>query len=674
LGNLEKRRGNAIGDEFESSLEDLSTRIAALERQLELLEDSSLDRKVLAESVAVLEARLLQVENSLVFRFNRAFGNFMRSHGRKLAWALRYPPLDFLRRSQVRTADEQYARWAMLQEASLASVEWYRERAARWTYSPRIGILMITQNPKREWLTSAIASVQSQSYGNWQLCICDDASTESWVTEYLSSLAKSDFRIKVTVSPSLRGVSTSLNAAARLGDSDYVAVLPQNGTLHPHCLYHVGEACQKGLQVIYVDEDHLDDSGRRRRPSFKPSWSPDLLTSCMYWGRFWVVKRECVEGVAPAPACWFRSGFEGAEEYDLALRLTDTPLNIGHISRVLFHSRSWNAPYGKSPSEVRESSRRALEDALHRRGYEGNVEYSSATNTFVFHREVQERPLISIVVCSRNLKLFEPFLHRLAETTDYDNLELVLVEHQMGLENFPLNRLRAAWKKPLTRIPFVAAFNFSDMNNRGAQAAQGKILVFLNDDVEPIHKDWLARIVGQVQRPEVGVVGTLLEYPSGAIQHAGIAVGMSLDGTGHPGRFLFHSDLFPWLRVTRNVTAVTGACFAIRKSVYEELAGMDPQFPVDYNDVDLCLRARERGYLVVYEAAAVLRHRESASRGVGGHFRERGRFQRRWGNLLEQPDPYMPAAIDRKTEAIRLALGQNPWTPMEGGDETGAQE
>ena len=189
-----------------------------------------------------------------------------------------------------------------------------------------------------------------------------------------------------------------------------------------------------------------------------------------------------------------------------------------------------------------------------------------------------------------------------------------------------------------------------------ANAANGSVLLFLNDDVEPVHVDWLRRMLGQIQRPEVGVVGARLLYPSGAIQHAGIALGMSLDGAGHPGRFLFHSDLFPWLDITRNVTAVTGACLGIRKAVFEQLGGLDPQFPLDYNDVDLCLRAGQQGYLVLYEAGAVLRHRESASRAGGIQYRERTIFHRRWASLLSQPDPYIPPALDRKMEAIKLSL------------------
>jgi GT2 family glycosyltransferase len=572
----------------------------------------------------------------------------------------------------MRIADQSYQRWVEFQEAAFPSPEWYREEASRWAWNPRISIVMATQDPNSEWLKSAIASVQNQSYDNWQLCICDDASTASWLPQYLKSLAESDPRIQFVVLPRRLGITESMNAAGCLAKGDHVAFLPQDGVLHRHCLFYVADACQEGLQVIYVDEDHLDQSGRRKEPQFKPDWSPDLLTSCMYWGHFWVAQKKLLEDKADGPERWFRQSFHGAEDYDLALRLTDAPLKVGHVPRVLYHSRFSAKAEVEAHASLSEANRLALEDAARRRGWSGDVDPGPIPGTFSLRRKLSDSPLVSIIVCSRNLKLFEPFLRRLAEGVHYDAVELVLVEHQAGgSKRFPLERLRAAWKKPLIHVPYMGAFNFSIMNNRAAQVATGSSLVFLNDDVEPLQADWLERLLGQIQRPEIGVAGACLHYPSGAIQHAGIALGMSLDGAGHPGRFLFHSNLFPWLKVTRNVTAVTGACLAIRKSVYNELGGMDPQFPVDYNDVDLCLRAWERSYLVVYEASAVLRHCESASRAGESRFGGRHVFLKRWAHLLQYPDPYLPSVIERKTEAIRLAPGQSIDIPTKVADGLG---
>ena len=663
MGHLDKNQRAAIGDGLEASLEELTARVEALQAQVERERcANAVEKQVLNESISILETRLLRVENSLLFRFNRAVGNFVQIKGRRAAGTLRHRAFDVFRWRQLKAADEVYARWIGFQEETLRNPSSHPGRKTLWTWQPRFDILLATRNPKREWLAGAIASVQNQTYGNWRLCICDDASEESWVAGYLKSVADEDVRGTISILPSPRGMSESLNEAFRLGTGDFIACLRQDGLLHPRCLQEIGEACQDGLQVVYVDEDHIDELGRRRQPRFKPDWSPDLLTSCMYWGQFWAVDRKVMEEAASSPEQWFRPAFDGAEGYDLALRLTDLRVKVGHVSRVLYHSFS---PRKDDASDLNKASRLAVEAAIDRRGWPGTADSGSTPDTFFIHRKLRNRPLVSIVVCSRELKLFEPFLRNLAEVTDYDLIELVLVEHRTGPKGFPLERLRKIWTKPWVHMTHSGAFNFSIMNNRGAQAATGSVLVFLNDDVVPLRRDWLTRMVSQIQRSEVGIAGARLEYPSGAIQHAGIALGMSLDGAGHPGRFLFESDLFPWLKVTRNVSAVTGACFAIRRNVYEELGGMDIQFPVDYNDVDLCLRARERGYLIVFEAGAVLRHFESASRGGESRFRERTIFLKRWAHLLQAPDPYVPAAIDRRTEAIRLGFGQSIGMPIE---------
>jgi GT2 family glycosyltransferase len=236
--------------------------------------------------------------------------------------------------------------------------------------------------------------------------------------------------------------------------------------------------------------------------------------------------------------------------------------------------------------------------------------------------------------------------------TSYPGREIVVVRHGAAQG--------AALVKPLTstqcvQIPFEGPFNFSSMNNRGAQAASGEILVFLNDDVEPLVPEWMALLVSQAQRPEVGVVGARLLYPSGAVQHAGIVIGI-MDGAGHPHRGTFGSRYWNWLDTARNVSAVTGACLAIRKCVFDELGGFDTAFAVNYNDVDLCLRAREAGFEVLYEPAAALVHREGQTRSPGTRYEERELLYQRWGNKLEQGDPFYNPNLTRVREDASLRL------------------
>ncbi len=202
-------------------------------------------------------------------------------------------------------------------------------------------------------------------------------------------------------------------------------------------------------------------------------------------------------------------------------------------------------------------------------------------------------------------------------------------------------------------MPYTGPFNFAAMNNRGVEAASGEIIVLLNDDIEPVSAAWLSELIAHAQRPEIGVAGARLLYPNGTIQHAGIAVGI-MDGAGHPTRGGFDAAQWPWSRYTRNVSAVTGACMAVRRSVWEELGGFDSAFPVNYNDVDFCLQARRAGYRVTYEPAAVLRHHESATRPRGTTFEERELFYERWGGMVDEGDPFYNPNLTRTREDCSL--------------------
>jgi GT2 family glycosyltransferase len=279
------------------------------------------------------------------------------------------------------------------------------------------------------------------------------------------------------------------------------------------------------------------------------------------------------------------------------------------------------------------------------------VEDGPLANTYFVRRKIIGNPLVSIIICSRNPKLLARCLQSLEKHTDYSPRELIVICHEAapssGFDTV-LNRFGA------TGIRYTGAFNFARMNNAGAEAARGDHLLFLNDDVQALQPDWLEYLAAHIQRPEIGAAGAKLVYPSGAIQHAGIVTGI-MDGAGHPGRGLFRSDEYPWLDLTRNVSAVTGACLGIRKSVFSELAGFDEAFPVNYNDVDLCLRARRAGYLIVLEPRAILRHDECRSRTRGTRYEERERFYDRWGDVLNAPDPYYSPRFDRSTEEIRLS-------------------
>jgi GT2 family glycosyltransferase len=430
--------------------------------------------------------------------------------------------------------------------------------------------------------------------------------------------------------------AAALNRAAQAA-TDYLIFLSPKSCLTSSALFEIAAELQKDrFEVLYGDEDNLSATGVRQDPTFKPEWSPELICSPRYMGRFLVVSTFAFEA-----AGGFREGAKGAYLFDLALRLTERPVRFRRVPRVLMSAgEDCNSP---------ESARLALERFVAERGLAASVE--AAGNGFTIRRKVQGSPLVSIVICSRRAVLLKKCLDAIDRTTAYPHRETVVVEH-VAEDKSKLERLLSGSSR--IRVPYCGRFDFAAMNNLGVKAANGEIIVILNDDVRPLSSSWLEAMVTQVQRPEVGVVGALLLYPSGAIQHAGIALGL-MGAVGHPGRGTFDGGFWPWTTVTRNVSAVTGACVAMRREVFEELGGFDTLFPVNFNDVDLCLRAREAGYEVILEAAARLCHFESATRPRGVAWEERELFAERWGARIARPDPYYSPHLTVSGEDCSLA-------------------
>lgn len=590
-----------------------------------------------------LEERLTRVENSVIFRTLRAIGQTGANTKGRLGQSLLRSPLHPLyakltgagKGSSIDTA---YAAWIAAEQAEIPP-------AQELAYQPLISILMPVYRPRREWIEAAIESVHEQSYPNWRLCVCCDGPVEPWLDDWLRQRAAADSRIRVAFAAERCGIASALNGAATLAGGDYVTFLDQDDLLSRYALYFVVEAMQQETaDIYYSDEDWMDESGRRSRPNFKPGWSPELLAGCMYFGHLFVARKELVDELGS-----FRDGFDGAQDYDLALRLVGAGATVRHIPRVLYHWRmhesSTAAGAGAKP-HAHAAGRRALEHALHAGGVEAPIADGPEPHTYA----VQWRPSApgaSVVICSRTPKLLERCLESLKRTTHGLAVQVIVVEHQSS----ETRQVAEAFECDV--VSYGRMFNFADMNNAGAAEAHHNALVFLNDDVTAQSSGWLHALIALTERPEIAIAGAKLVYPSGAIQHAGIALGIG-EGTGHIGRGKFASDLWRWLNLRRNVTAVTGACLAIQREVFAQLGGFDTAFPVNYNDADLCLRARAAGYEVVFEPAATLRHDECATRSSGTRVEEREEFWQRWGDLLERPDPYFTPFLDG--EDLRLVI------------------
>jgi GT2 family glycosyltransferase len=537
-----------------------------------------------------------------------------------------------------------------------------RRKVAGFGYAPLISIVMPVYNVNEKWLNEAIESVRRQSYAKWELCICDDASTSLQVRLTLEKYAAEDKRIKVCYRQKNGGIVKASNDALALATGAYVGLLDNDDALAPDALYRVVEALQeKKYDLVYTDEDKLGADGKRCEPFFKPDWSPDLLLSCNYISHFGVYRRKILGDIGG-----FREGYDGSQDYDLVLRFTEKTQEIKHIPRVLYH---WRKVKGSTAESVEakpfayEAAKKALADAARRRRIDATVEDGLWTGSYRLRRAIsfaETAPLVSIIIPFKDkVELLDKCLRSIYENTTWKNFEVLIVDNDSELletsdylERAPSNYAN------LTVLKYAGAFNYPAINNFAASKAKGEYLVLLNNDTETVSPDWIEAMLEQAQRKEVGAVGAKLLYPDGTIQHAGVVIGLGgLAGHAFSRQTDIDHGYFGLIDVVRNYSAVTAACLMVRKSVFLEAGGMDENnLSVSFNDVDFCLKIREKGYLIVYTPYAVLKHHECATRGYGVDLAEVAHMQRRHAGILEKGDPYYNPNLTRERGDFSLRV------------------
>jgi glycosyltransferase involved in cell wall biosynthesis len=567
------------------------------------------------------------------------------------------------------------------------------EHISRMKPRPLISVVMPVYATAPKLLAKAIESVRAQLYPDWELCIADDASPGEAVWRTLERYAAEDPRIKI-VRRSVNGnICAATNSALALATGEFVALMDHDDILPGRALYEVAAVLERhpDSDLIYSDEDKIDRRGRRYEPNFKTGWNPELLLAQNMISHLGVYRRGLVEAVGG-----LREGFEGSQDYDLALRVSErtTAQRIHHIPRVLYHWRQEGGPATFSQAHMdrcADSARRAVAEHLARTGQTG----ATATNQVgapgwieVRRAAPQPRPLVSVIVPTRDrADLLVHCAEGVLERTSYAPLELLIVDNgSVHPQTHALfDRLRQ--DRRVRILPAPGPFNFSALNNLGAAQARGAVLVLLNSDISMIGGDWLDAMVAQAVRPNVGAVGARLLYPDGRVQHAGVVLGLGgvaahlLCGApgGDPG-------YYKHLVTPRNVSAVTAACLAIRKTVYDEVGGLDAEnLAVAFNDIDLCLKLRAVGYDIVWTPHAELIHHESASRGsdiapeAAERFRrEVGTMRERWGAILDA-DPFYGPVFDKRFSDYRPANPPDrraPWKVLsedEGGESASAE-
>ena len=521
------------------------------------------------------------------------------------------------------------------------------------TQTPLISVLMPTYNPGPKWLTKAIESVRAQIYPHWELCISDDASTDRAIRPILERYSKLDPRIKVVYREQNGHISAASNDAFKLAKGEWVALLDHDDLLPEHALFWVAETISRhpDIQLIYSDEDKIDEKDQRFHPYFKCDWNVDLFYSHNLFSHLGVYRSELVQQIGG-----FRQGFEGSQDYDLALRCIEqiSPHQIRHIPRVLYHWRVHDESTAQAASAkpyAMKAGERAINDHFHRQGVKANAELIG-TGYRVRYSIPDTPPLVTLIIPTRNgLHHLRQCIDSILKKTSYQNYEILIVDNGSD-DPDTLQYLTSLERGPRIRLTRDdRPFNFSALNNSAVQFARGEVLGLLNNDVSVISPEWLNEMVSLAIQPDIGAVGARLWYPNDTLQHGGIFLGTAgLALNSHKGFPQGCHGYFGRMSLISAFSAVTGACLVIQKSIYEAVGGLnETDLPVAYNDVDFCLRVREAGYRNVWTPYADLYHQESATRGSEEGAENQARFakeaqymKKRWAKEIEHDPCYSP--------------------------------
>jgi GT2 family glycosyltransferase len=547
----------------------------------------------------------------------------------------------------------EYQKWLFRHRIDAAGIVTMRAEARAFSVQPLISLITPVFNTPPRWLEEAVQSVLNQTYENWELVLVNDGSTNPETLSSLPAIVSRDQRIVLVTRDASGGISAASNDGIAKARGEWIGLLDHDDLLEPDALFQGIKflQTQPDADLIYSDEDKVTEEGFDA-PLLKPDWSPDFFLSYNYVCHFTTVRRALVEEVGG-----FKSEFDGAQDYDLFLRVTERTQRIHHIPRVLYHWRrsdtSTSDNIRRKPQAL-EAGRRAIDEHLKRRGEAGHVAIDWRTHAYWVKRELTEAKKISVIIATRDhVDLLARCLESLTTKTSYPNYEIIVVDNDSQSEQArdylaQLNHRVLRYNGP---------FNFSAINNFAVEETDSPWLLFLNNDVEVIDSDWLTVMAEHVQRPEVGAVGARLIYPDETIQHAGVVLGVG-GIAEHAFRGFPAEDpgVCRQLQVTRNYASVTGACLLTRRDVFEKVGGFDEeQLPVTFNDVDLCLKMRRAGYLIVYTPFAKLYHHESASRRRSYEALETAVFRERWPEILER-DPYYNPNLCR--ERADFSLGK----------------
>jgi GT2 family glycosyltransferase len=538
--------------------------------------------------------------------------------------------------------------------------------------APRFSIVTPVYETPIDILWSAIESVLAQTFGDWELCLVDDRSPSAQVRDLLDACVAMDPRIRVEHRPENGGIVAASNTALAMATGEFVALLDHDDRLHPDALALVDEALRGNPEAdyVYTDEDKMTAKGHHAGPFLKPDWSPERMRTQMYTCHMSVLRRSLVEEVGG-----FDAEFEGAQDWDLVLKVTERARAVLHVPRVLYH---WRGIEGSTAAEAEagggeaakpwafEAGTRAIAAHCERTGVEATVE-RDPHDLGVYHLNpaLREEPLVSIVIPTngtrREIRYQEVTLvghcvRSIVAQSTYSNYEIVVVA-DTDTPPAAIAEIEAAAGDRLRVVPYDRPFNFAEKINVGAVHSRGEHLLLLNDDIEVATPDWIERMVMYSSIEGVGAVGGLLLLEDGRVQHAGVGFEGGLPGHpyyGYPRTVPGYANA---VRIARDLLAVTGACLMTRRDIFDEVGGLSPTFPINYNDVDYCLKLYHSGRRMVFDPYAELFHFETSSRETGSVSEaELEALRARWGRILRRDPYYNPGFGGRADFVLPLAV------------------
>ena len=524
-----------------------------------------------------------------------------------------------------------------------------KQRKTKFKISPKISILVPMYKTPVNFFEELVEYMINQTYSNWELCL-EDGSPEK--NKDIEEICQKDERIKYNYTGNNLGIAGNTNEALKHATGDYIALLDHDDLLPLNCLYEVVKAINENpdVEFIYTDEDKITTMDKPRfDPHFKPDFAIDTLRSNNYICHFSVFRKDLMEKLGGE-----RSKYDGAQDYDIIIRMAEIAKNIKHIPKILYHWRVHELSTAKAGGDAKpyafEAGIPVLQDHLKRVGLEGQVTHGATLGTYKIDYKVKGNPKVTILIPNYNeAKTLKTCINSVLKLTTYKNYEIVVIENN-STEDSIFKYYKELENEEKVKVIYYPdkGYNYAKIMNYGVKNTDGEYIVQLNNDTELITPDWLEKMLGMNQREDVGAVGVKLYYPDGTIQHAGTIIGV-YGVAGHVFKGLYKNTHGYFAREShiQNLSAVTAACMMAKRSIYEKVGYMDEDFAVAFNDIDFCLKIIESGKLIVYNPFVELKHYESKSRGEEDTPEKQARFKgeidlfyKKWGDYKKKGDPY----------------------------------